>query len=48
MQFVLTFQGTSSLVCIQYITVPALAVIGGVAVDADVLTVMSHGTGVHT
>lgn len=44
----LTFQGTCFLVRIQDITVPALAVIRGIAVDTYVLAVMSHGTGVHT
>lgn len=45
---VLTFQGTRFLVCTQVITIPALAVIGGIAVDTYVFAVMSHGTGVHT
>lgn len=45
---VLTFQGTCFLVRVQDITIPALAVIGGIAVDAYVFAVMSHGTGVHT
>lgn len=45
---VLTFQRTCFLVRIQDITVPALAVIGGIAVDTYVLAVVSHGTGVHT
>lgn len=47
-QYVLTFEGTCFLVRIQDITFPALAVIGGVAVDANMFAVMSHGTGVHT
>lgn len=48
MQHVLTFQGTCFLVRIQDITNPALAVIGGIAVDTNVFAVMSHGTGVQT
>lgn len=45
---VLTFQGTCFLVRVQDITIPALAVIGGIAVDTYVFAVMSHGTGVQT
>lgn len=45
---VLTFRGTRFLVRVQDITAPALAVIGGIAVDAYVLAVVSHGAGVHT
>lgn len=47
-QYVLTFRGTCFLVCIQDITIPALAVIRGIAVDTCVFAVMSHGTGLRT
>lgn len=48
MHVVLTFRRTCFLVRIQGITIAALAVIGGIAVDTDVFALMSNGTGVQT
>lgn len=48
MRVVLTFRGACFLVRIQGKTIAALAVIGGIAVDADVFTLMSKCTGVQT
>lgn len=48
LQDALTFQGTRLLVRIQDVAIPALAVIGGVAVDTNVFALMSRGAGVQT